>query len=351
MYVIEGSLSNGLSQQQLDYNEIYQKADLISGPDGDAARRNISANPNVSAGVISGLYKSGTIGSSQLTNTLADIDKQTKAQRELDQNKESQRLANENFKKQFFGIPYNIWNSLKSTSRLLTTGLLAPVEAVLNTGANLVASVATGKPVNAVWEGIDQTNLVQGIKELIQTRKLDVGSGFFINEESGVGLRVRKEKLKSGKILVLDGEGQEVKDKEGNTLYRPFSAVDPLSYVRTGGHLESGTARFINAIGEIGLMIYTDPVTKVNKLIKAKDLITKSENYAKGRTSAQELQRLTVLEGEIQAKADETVVALKELEIFDKLPALKGIVSPKPKQEIRINRENKVKELTKLKTE
>jgi hypothetical protein len=351
MYVIEGSLSNGLSQQQLDYNEIYQKADLITGAEGDAARKNISANPNISAGIISGLYKSGTIGSSELTNTLAEIDKQTKAQRELDQNKESQRLANESFKKQFFGIPYNVWNSLKITSRLLTTGLMAPVEAVLNTGANLVASVATGKPVNAVWEGIDQTNLVQGIKELIQTRKLDVGSGFFINEESGVGLRVRKEKLKSGKILVLDGEGNEVKDKEGNTLYRPYSAVDPLSYIMTGGHLESGTARFINAIGEIGLMIYTDPVSKANKLIKAKDLITKSENYAKGRTSAQDLQRLTVLDGEIQTKADETTAALKELEIFDKLPALKGIVSPKQQQEMRLAWETKQEELIKLETE
>jgi hypothetical protein len=351
MYVIEGALSNGLSQQQLDYNEIYQKADLISGPEGDAARKNISANPNISAGIISGLYKSGTIGSSQLTSTLAEIDKQTKAQRELDQNKESQRLANEGFKKQFFGIPYNVWNSLKSVSRLAVTVSMAPVEAVLNTGANLVASVATGKPVNAVWEGIDQTNLVQGIKELIKTRKLDVGSGFFINEESGVGLRVRKEKLKSGKILVLDGEGQEVKDKEGNTLYRPYSAVDPLSYIMTGGHLESGTARFINAIGEVGLMIYTDPVTKVNKLLKVRDLIVKSENYAKGRTSAQDLQRLTVLDGEIQTKADETAAALKELEIFDKNPALKGIVSPKQQQEMRVAWENKQEELIKLETE
>jgi len=159
---------------------------------------------------------------------------------------------------------------------------------------------------------------VQMIKEFVSTGELNTGSGFFANEESGVGFKVRQEKLKLGKIAVLDGEGNQVVDKEGNPLYRPYSAIDPISYIMTGGNLESGNARLINAIGEIGFMIYADPLTKVNKVVKAKNAILKSEAYQKGRASAEDLKKLTVLESQIAASADDTVKALEDLGLVER---------------------------------
>lgn len=326
-YIVEGTIDRNLTQQQLDYIDLQQQAEILTGPSGDELRKTISSNPSASAGVVAGLYKNGSIGQSALVDTFIEIDKQTKAQRELDQLKENQRVSNENFKSKFLGIPYNVWTGIKGFSRLTTAGLFAPVEAVVNTFGNMVAAAATGKKINTVWEGIDQTYAVQSLKQFIRERKIDTGSGFFISEESGVGFRVRQEKLKQGKILVLDDEGEKVLDSEGNPLYRPYSPIDPVSFVMTGGNLESGTARLINAIGEIGLMIYMDPVTKVNKVLKAKNAIVKSEAYAKGRASAEDLKKLTALDSEIAAASDEFIKAKQELEIFDIAPGLESVAA------------------------
>jgi hypothetical protein len=349
-YIVEGIKEPNFAQEQLNYIDLQQQAETLTGPNADALRKTISTNPNASAGAVSALYKSGTIGSSKLVDTFVEIDKQTKAQRELDQLKETQKAQNENFKNKMFGIPYNIWSGVKSLSRLTTTGLFAPVEAVVNTLGNVVGAAATGQKANVVWEGIDQTHAVQALKQFIAEGKIDTGSGFFINEESGVGFRVRQEKMKLGKIAVLDGEGNKVLDKEGNPLYRPYSPIDPVAYLITGGNLESGTARLIDAIGEIGLMIYADPVSKVNKAKKAADIIRKSEAYAKGRASAEDLKKLTALDAEIAAASDEFIRAKQELEIFDKAPGLNAVATGQ-KAEFQKTFDEKLLKLTNLDAE
>lgn len=317
-YTIVGFEGNRFTQQQLDDVDIRQQAEILNGPQGDELRRTISANPGASAGVISGLYKNGSIGSSQLVKTFAKIDEQTKADKEKKQLEKAQEESNINFKKNLFGVPYNIWKTLKGVTRVGFTTAFAPVEAIVNTLGNYVGSVATGAKGDAIWEGIDQTYAVQSLKQFIETGKIDLGEGFFANEESGVGFRVREEKLKFGKIKVLDGEGEPVLDKEGNSLYRPYSPIDPISYFMTGGNLEGGTARLINAVGEIGLMIYSDPVTKVSKARRAYNQIKKSEAYAKGRASSEELQRLTILETQLVDEADDVVKALQDLNLAER---------------------------------
>jgi hypothetical protein len=97
-YIIEGTFDKQFTQQQLDYIDIQQQAEILGGPQGDELRKTISTNPTASAGIISGLYKNGSIGSSDLVKTFAQIDEQTKAQRELDQLKENQKLSDEAFK-------------------------------------------------------------------------------------------------------------------------------------------------------------------------------------------------------------------------------------------------------------
>lgn len=317
-YIIVGFEPKKFTQQQLDYVDIQQQAEVLNGPQGDELRKTISSNPDLSAGFVSGLYKSGAIGSSDLANAFTEIDKQTKAEREKQAVLKAQEEANANFKKSLFGIPYNLWKTIKGTTRVGFATAFAPVEALVNTLGNIVGSTQTGAKGDAVWEGIDQTYAVQAIKQFVEEGKVDLGEGFFANEESGVGFRVREEKLKFGKIKVLDGEGNQVEDKDGNPLYRPYSPIDPISYFMTGGDLESGTARLINAIGEIGLMIYSDPLTKVSKARKAYNQIKKSEAYAKGKASAKDLQRLTILETQLANEADDVAKALEDLGLVER---------------------------------
>ena len=317
-YIVVGFEGNKFTQQQLDQADIEQQASVLNGPQGDELRRTISTNPNASAGVISGLYKNGSIGSSKLVNAFAKIDEETKAAREKQELEKAQEEANTIFKKTLFGVPYNVWKTVKGVSRVGLTTAFAPVEAVVNTLGNFVGSAFTGAKGDAVWEGIDQTYAVQALKQYIETGRIDLGEGFFANEQSGVGFKVREEKLKFGKIKVLDGEGNQVFDKDGNPLSRPYSPIDPVSHFMTGGDLESGTARLINAIGEVGLMIYADPLTKASKARRAYNQIKKSEAYAKGRASSQDLQNLTILETQLVNDADDVVKALQDLNLAER---------------------------------
>lgn len=317
-YIIVGFEPKKFNQQELDYIDIQQQAEVLNGPQGDELRKTISSNPNLSPGVVSGLYKTGALGQSKLTDTFAEIDRQTKAEREKQAVLKAQEEANTNFKKSLFGVPYNLWKTIKGTTRVGFTAAFAPAEAIVNTLGNFAGSLKTGAKGDAVWEGIDQTYAVQALKQFVEEGKIDLGEGFFANEQSGVGFKVREERLKFGKIKVLDGEGNPVLDKDGSPLYRPYSPIDPISSFMTGGDLESGTARLINAIGEIGLMIYSDPVTKVSKAKRAYDQIKKSEAYAKGRASAKDLQRLTILETQLADEADDVAKALDDLGIVER---------------------------------
>ena len=198
-YIIVGFEGNKFSQQQLDYADIQQQASILNGPQGDELRKTISTNPDASAGVISGLYKNGTIRSSELVNAFTEIDKQTRANREKEALKKTQEESNSAFKKSLWGVPYNVWQSAKAATRVGFTTLFTPVEAITNTLGNVVGSIMSGEKLskgNVVWEGIDQTYAVQMLKQYAEEGKIDIGEGFFVNEESGVGFRVREEKLK-----------------------------------------------------------------------------------------------------------------------------------------------------------
>ena len=94
-YYVEGIKEREISQKQFDYNEIVQATQFLTGPQGDAARAAISNNTDVSAGVVAGLYKNGSIGSSPLVDTFVEIDRQTAAKRAQDQFNEAQRISNE----------------------------------------------------------------------------------------------------------------------------------------------------------------------------------------------------------------------------------------------------------------
>ena len=55
-YIVEGTIDRNLTQQQLDYIDLQQQAEVLTGPSGDELRKTISSNPSASAGVVAVSY-------------------------------------------------------------------------------------------------------------------------------------------------------------------------------------------------------------------------------------------------------------------------------------------------------
>lgn len=341
-YYVEGIQERNISQQQYDYNEIVQASQYITGPEGDAARKTISSNPGASAGVIAGLYKNGSIGNSALVDTFLQIDKETADQRAKNAFEEAQKISKENFEKTPWGAA---WQGLKFSLRGAGMALFTPVESFFGGLRNKIAVVARlkqledqgkidtfGNPINPgdtkeslgipsilellnPFNNLKQTTTFQAAKQGATEgfNKIDLGEGFFPSEESGAGFRARQEQMKYGKVAVII-DGEQAKDAEGNLIYRPYSPVDPISFVITGGDLESGNARLINAIGELGLMVFGDPVSAYAKLARTKKQLDEAVKFAGGVKTAKDAQRLTLLETQIAEKALETDRSLEALQ-------------------------------------
>lgn len=346
-YYVEGIKEREISQQQFDYNEIVQSAQLITGPQGEAARQAISKNPDVSAGAIAGLYKNGSIGPSKLVDTFIEIDKQTAARRAQDEFKEAQRVSNEKFQKTIWGRAYT---NFKGGLRTAGTVLFTPIESWFAGIGNNIGMVAkefqltfqgkldlAGNPTdpNDTRESlgllsekemfnvafnpivpIKQTTAFQAAKQQIQEGRIDVGQGFFPSEEIGAGFKARQEKIKYAKIPVYQN-GEQAKDAEGNPLYRPYSPVDPVSFVITKSlGLDDSTARFINSLGELGIMVATDPVSAYAKLARTKKQLEQAKALSAGVLPGKEMQRLTVLETQVDEAQKAVEESLAKMNVF-----------------------------------
>ena len=329
-YYVEGIKERDITQQELDYNELLQASQKITGPEGVIARDTIRNNPNASAGIISGLYKSGAIGDSKLVQTMLEIDKYTQDKRAEDQFKEAQRIADENFSKTPWGV---VWKAIKGTTRGGFTTLFTPLEYLLNQSRAVVANTfdtvkdikngqfnfwdfndpesinllkKTANPVN----NLEQLSLYQAVKQLATEGKIDTGSGFFFSEETGAGFRARQKQMEVGKVLVKR-DGEQIVDENGAPLYRPYSPLDPISFILTGGHIEDGNARFINAIGELGLMVAFDPTTAWAKAARESKALKEAVTVSKGIKDAKRILILDNKIAEASARTDESLAALQ----------------------------------------
>ena len=195
-YYVEGIKERDITQQQLDYNELLQASEKITGPEGVVARDTIRNNPNASAGVISGLYKSGSIGDSKLVQTMLQIDQYTQQKRAEDEFKKAQEVSDANFAKTPWGF---VWKTIKGASRAGSAALFTPLEYLLNQSRAVVANsfdavkdIKNGqfnfwdfndpksidllkKSANPV-NNLEQLSLYQSAKQLISEGKIDTGS-------------------------------------------------------------------------------------------------------------------------------------------------------------------------------
>jgi len=347
-YILEGIQEREISQNQFDYNEVIQATQFLTGPQGDAARTAISKNSDISAGVIAGLYKNGNIGSSPLVDTFVEIDRQTAAKRYQDQFKEAQRISNEEFQKKIWG---KAWTGFKGAIRNTGLALTTPIESWFAGLGNTIGLVAKEFQLQSqgklTWDGkptdpndtreslgltsekellnvalnpiipLKQTTGFQAGKQLIDEGRIDLGQGFFPSEEMGAGFKARQEKMKYSKIAVYQN-GEQAKDAEGNLIYRPYSPIDPISFVITKGlGLDESNARFINAIGELGIMVVTDPTSAYARAARLKKQLEQAKVFKAGVLPGKQMQRLTMLETQVDEAQKAVEESLAQMKVFN----------------------------------
>jgi hypothetical protein len=309
------------TQNQADYTDLKKSMSLITGPQGYEARRMFAQNPEASAGLITGLAKSGSLASNPIVTTLAQIDKMTQDKRKTDSIIASNKISTDRFNSTFLG---GLWSGLKSVSRgigivgtTVVEAVSAPARSLVNDwnevkdqgdlfkwGAAKPGEEFTKTIPSMVKELPGQLTAFQAAKQLVQDGKIDLGVGFFANEEIGAAAAARAEQMKLAKVSFQQG---------GQTYYRPYSIMDPASYVLTRGHPESAAARIINAIGEIGLSVKLDPFLAYSKLAKITADAKVISESATGIKAAKAAKQYSILDSQLKAlkaKTDASIAAL-----------------------------------------
>lgn len=299
-------------QAEQDYTDLTKGLSLITGPQGYEARKMFRENPQASAGMITALATSGALAVNPIVTTLAQIDKQTKDKRKIDSIIESNRISTEKFNKTF---PGKLWTGLKGASRV--TGLAfntiietinAPFRVTVDE-FNKVKDEAYMAPGAILYETIPnilkkipgQITAYQAIKQRVEEGRVDLGPGFIVSEEIGAGFAARQEQLKYNK--------QSFK-QNGETYYRPYSVFDPAAYILSAGHPESGIARVIVALGEIGASIKLDPVLAYSKLAKATADAKKVAEAASGQKAAKAAKEFSIFNSQLEIIEKKTRDAL-----------------------------------------
>jgi len=310
--ILIGVEERQLTQTQADYSDTLKAASLVTGAQGENLRALLKTNPTASAGMITGLAKAGAMPDNPLVKSLMDLDKQTKIQREADIKAESNKKSTERFNKSPFGM---FWTGLKGVSRVITTAGETGLQiagAPIRQGISDIRAKYSGEDVNesafnfaknVVTKTPGQTTIFQITKQLIDEGKVDVGAGFFPSEVTGAGFKAREEQMKVAKQSFI---------VNGKTYYRPYAVFDPLATVVApyiaNGDAEGTTARFIAALGDIGVSIATDPFLAYGNLKNAVKSARLAAEGGKGFSAAKAAQEVALL----QSQLDEAILATEK---------------------------------------
>lgn len=112
-WTITGVGERTTSQTQADYEDIVKGAQQAPGQDGYNALQMLKTNPQMSSGLVTALSKNGAVPQNALVTAMAQIDATTRAQRELDAQKEAQRVSTEKFNNTIRG---KFWTAFKGTT-------------------------------------------------------------------------------------------------------------------------------------------------------------------------------------------------------------------------------------------
>lgn len=323
------------TQTQADYEELIKASQLLTGSEGQAARQLLQTNPEISGGMLAALAKNGAVPNNQLTQNLIAIDRLTRAQREKDQFEENRRIQNEKFSRTWKG---RIWNFLKGGTRAAGIVGETPFEVLggglrmfkeswdawrrgeidfwtgnptdpdktredLGLPTGVLQSITTGKKPTAPLDLLLQTKTGQ-IGLAVKTGKdIDFGQGFFASEEMGLGYAARLKKQETAKVVV--------KLDNGRTYERPYSFADPIIEFIPGIEPDTGTGSILSAIGDLGVMLATDPGIAYAKVKATRDALARTQRVSAGISQATELASLSA---KVDALAKETQDAIKAWE-------------------------------------
>lgn len=318
--VMVGVEERTTTQSQADYTDLQKSMSLVTGIDGYNARKMFAQNPEASAGLITGLAQQGALATNPIITTLAQIDKMTQDKRKADAIIASNKISTDKFNNTALG---SLWSGLKGLSRgaavagnTVVEVLTAPLRSAIDEFNQIKTEGswqdsfkwggATGqtKPADILKSIPGQLTTFQVAKQLVQDGKVDLGVGFFPNEETGAAAAARAEQIKLAKVSFQQG---------GQTYYRPYSLFDPAAFVITGGHPESAAARVITAIGEVGLSVAADPFLAYSRLAKAANEAKIISESATGIKAAKAAKQYSLLESQLKAVKAKTEASLTSL--------------------------------------
>jgi hypothetical protein len=292
----------------------------LANIDPAIARDLLAKNPGLSAGTFSALSSYNVGGDNELAQKIATIDAQTKEQRKRNQIKEAQDAENARFQNSVRG---KIWGALKSVTRVAVLPVQTVIEGI-NMGARNTASAISvlgnqgnytekekNQRLEAVWnpfakQNLEQFTLYQAIKQQMDKGQIDIGQGFFISETSGAGFLAREKAKEVMKIAIKNNKGKVIG-------YRPYSVATPISWVLTGGHPESRAGAVIDAVGEMALSFYSDPISKGGKILRLKRITEQQTRTTKGVVAAKDAVRKAEVEKEYASVLDEVKKAREDL--------------------------------------
>lgn len=311
-WTITGVQERTVTQQQVDYEELRKAAQLIPGEEGVQARQLILSNPSMSGGLLASLSKNYAVPDNDLVKTLVDIDKMTQAQRELNDFKEAQRIANEKFSKTYRGM---IWNTIKAGTRgatVMAESAFDILGGALRIGRSAVSSVLqgdftgekTGFPTGDEQRRllINQTKAGQIGKAIKEGREIDFGQGFFPSEEVGIGFAARQAKLEAYKVTV--------KLDNGRTYERPYSFADPIIEFIPFIEPDTGTGSVVSAVGDLIALIMTDPGVSYARTKAALDALERTARISSGVKAAKTARDMALKSAELDELAKQTNEAI-----------------------------------------
>lgn len=323
-WTITGVQENRLTQNQADYQQLVKASELLTGEEGERARGLIVQNPTLSGGLLASLASYGAVPNNNLVKILADIDAQTRAQRELDAFAEAQRISNEKFNSKFYG---KLWSTLKGLVRGVAIISETPGEAIQASARTLKEDIDaavrgdinfwTRQPTDPTKTREDlglssgpgsilnQLKLTQVAKQLVAEKKIDLGAGFFPSEELGAGFAARKAQMDIAAVNVKVGD---------RTYQRPFYLADPVVNAITFGNADTNYGNVMVALGNLAFAIKTDTFIVYSRIKRAANEAERVARTSTGVKAAKAYQQKAILDTEIEELTARMNQASRELD-------------------------------------
>jgi hypothetical protein len=323
-WTITGVQENRLTQNQADYQQLVKASELLTGEEGEKARRLITQTPTLSGGLLASLASYGAVPNNNLVKTLADIDAQTRAQRELDSFAEAQRISNEKFNSKWYG---KLWSFVKGTIRGAAIAGETPGEVISASARTLKEDIDaavrgdinffTRQPTDSTKTREDlglssgpgsilnQLKITQIAKQLVDEGRIDLGAGFFASEETGAGFAARKAQMDVAAVNVKVGD---------RTYQRPFYIVDPVVNAITFGNADTSYGSVMVAVGNLAFAIKTDIFIVYSRLRRTAKEAERVARSSTGLKAAKAFQQKAILDAELDELTARIAQSSKELD-------------------------------------